>query len=352
MFRSVVDLSSAVSGHGDLIFISDWCDLERSGYYRDLDVRVVFGCCSKVCLSHRHLVGANVRAFSSRLSIILCNSRELDRRIVFRYCVSVYALLRSVVDLRCAISGYGDLILISDRCDGQCSRYYRDLDVRVVFGCCSKVCLSHRHLVGAYVCTLCCCLLIVLCDSAEGDGRVIIGYFIAAYALLSLVVDFCSIVTCYGDLVFIRDRCDGQCSRYYRDLDVRVVFGCCSKVCLSHRHLVGAYVCTLCCCLLIVLCDSAEGDGRVIIGYFIAAYALLSLVVDFCSIVTCYDDLVFILDRRDLKRSRYYRDLDVRVVAGFSTEVIRGHSHRIGAYIRALSGCLCIILCNSSEYDR
>ena len=352
LLRSVVDLRAGVSCNCDHIRLCLLCDRQFSRYYVDLDVAVVVRCSCEVSCCHRHRVLARVGSLCGRLSVVLRDACERDRRIVIAYCVAVYALLRSIVLIACVISGYCDHVLGRYRCDLKRSRYYVDRDRLVVVRCSAEVSRCHRHRVGANVGSLSGRLGVVLRDACERDRRIVVADRVAAYTLLGSVIDLRVGVSGYCDHVWFCILCDRQRSRCYCDLDVGVVDRCSAEVILGHRHRIVAGVGSLCGRLRVVLCDACEVDRGIVLAYCVAAYALLRSVVGSCRGVTGYCDLILISDRCDRQRSRYYSDLDVAVVDRCSAEVRCCHRHRVGAGVGSLCGRLSVILIDACEVDR
>ena len=321
-------------------------------YDLESDCGVVLGCGCKVGGCHIGLVCAYIRALRSCFCIILCQFLcDRDRAVICAVTIAVDALFCPVVDLRIALSGYRDYIFLFIRGDLKRSRYYCDLDVRVVFGCRTEVSLTHRHCVGAHIGSLCGSLCVILLYAAECDRRIVFAHCVAVDALLCPVIDLRIALSGYCDLILICDRGDLKRSRYYRDLDVRVVLRCRTEVILTHCHCVGAHIGSLCGSLCVILLYAAECDRRIVFAHCVAVDALLCPVIDLRIALSGYCDLILICDRGDLKRSRYYRDLDVRVVLRCRTEVILTHRHRVGANIGSRSYSFRISLCYTSKYN-
>ncbi len=205
MLRAIIIVGGVVTGDGHDNLVRDGRDRQRAGNNSDRDVRVVLRRGGEVGLGHGHLVLARVRALRRRLLVVLRNAGERDGRVILAHRVAVDALLRTVVDLRVAVAGYGDLVLVRDGRDLQRARHNGDLDVRVVVRRGGEVGLAHGHRIGAHVGALRRRLRVVLLNAGELDGLVILAHGVAADALLAAVVDLRVALAGHGDLVLVRD---------------------------------------------------------------------------------------------------------------------------------------------------
>ena len=98
-------------------FVRDRRDLQRARNHRDLDVRVVRRGRGEVRIRHGHRVGADIGALCGRLCVVLRNTGERDRAVIIAHRISADALLVAVVDLRRAVTGDLDLVLVRVRRD-------------------------------------------------------------------------------------------------------------------------------------------------------------------------------------------------------------------------------------------